>query len=94
MSDIKFGICGDIDIQNTSDEDDIGSMKEIIMELAPMLERWFDEKLDDIEKDMQNIKPIKNGIPFPQRYHTLDHMPFNLFVPQRLFISYTATTFS
>lgn len=60
------------------DENDIGSMKEIVNELAPTLERWFDENLVEIEKDMQDIKPIKNGVPFDEVFIQIWHYIFGL----------------
>ena len=60
------------------DENDIKSLKEIVKEIAPTLERWFDENLVEIEKDMQDIKPIKNGVPFEEVFIQIWHYIFGL----------------
>ncbi len=57
-------------------EEDLEMIADCIYPFVPILKNWLDENWEDVREDLQETRPIKNGVPFDEFFIQAWHYIF------------------
>ncbi len=57
-------------------EDDLKMIEDCITPLIPILKEWLEESLDKLKLDLEDTRPMKNGVPFDEFFIQVWHIIF------------------